>query len=333
MGDASFHNPEFLWAFLVLIPALVFYIWKYKRQRPALFVSETFDIEKNSANWKQYILWAPNFFRLLGLSLLIVALARPRTSETSTKLKSQEGIDIVMSLDVSGSMLARDLKPNRLEALKNVAAAFVTQRRSDRFGLVVYAGEAYTLTPITSDHAVVQNRIQELEYGVVEDGTAIGLGLGTAINRLRNSVAKSKIIILLTDGENNTGSIDPLTAAELAKSYGIKVYTVGIGTIGMAEFPVARDFSGNLIYQNIEVKIDEDLMKKIAQLTKGKYFRATDNEKLLEIYKEIDALEKSELEELRFYDYKELYYLWALFAFLAFALEFVFRKIILKGFL
>ncbi|MCH8554656.1 MAG: VWA domain-containing protein [Schleiferiaceae bacterium] len=333
MFNLSFHNPEFLWAFVVLVPALLFYIWRYWQQKPFLTLSGTFAIERSSSNWKRYLVGLPALLRFTGLGLLIIALARPRTSETSTKLKSQEGVDIVMSMDVSGSMLARDLKPNRLEALKKVAEAFVAQRPNDRFGLVVYAGEAYTLSPITSDHAVVKNRIRELQHGVVEDGTAIGVGLGTAINRLRNSIAKSKVIILLTDGENNTGSIDPLTAAELARSFGIKVYTVGVGTIGMAEFPVARDFSGNLIYQNIEVKIDEELMKQIAEITQGKYFRATDNKKLEEIYQEIDQLERSELEELRFYDYQELFYAWAFAAFFVFALEFLMRRIMLKSFL
>ncbi len=212
MFNLSFHNPEFLWGFLLLAPALLIYIWRFWQQKPYLTVAGTFGIERSNSNWKRYLVGLPVLLRFVGLGLLIVALARPRTSETSTKLKSQEGIDIVMSMDVSGSMLARDLKPNRLEALKKVAEAFVVQRPNDRFGLVVYAGEAYTMSPITSDHAVVKNRIRELQYGVVEDGTAIGVGLGTAINRLRNSIAKSKVIILLTDGENNAGSIDPITA-------------------------------------------------------------------------------------------------------------------------
>src|SRR5690606_29608183 len=206
-------------------------------------------------------------------------LARPRDTEETSKTKSSEGIDIVMAIDVSSSMLARDLKPNRLEATKSVAQDFITDRPSDRIGLVVYAGESFTQTPLTSDHKVLLNTLQGVKNGLLEDGTAIGMGLATAVNRLKESKAKGKVIILLTDGENNSGNIAPLTAAQLSKEFGIRTYTIGVGTNGTAPTPVAYDFSGKMIFRNMPVKIDEELLKQIAQQTGGHYFRATDNDK------------------------------------------------------
>jgi Ca-activated chloride channel family protein len=247
-------------------------------------------------------------FRLLALTALIVAMARPRTVDISNKTKTTKGIDIVMAIDVSGSMLAKDLKPNRMEALKKVAASFVDERPNDRIGLVVYASEAYTKTPVTSDKAIIQQAIESIKYdNVLQDGTGIGMGLATAVNRLKDSKAKSKVIILLTDGVNNAGFIEPETASDIAKQYGIKVYTVGIGTNGMAEFPYAIAPNGQFLFRMMQVEIDEQLMKNIARKTDGKYFRATSNTKLEEIYAAINKLETTEIEELKFYDYDEKY--------------------------
>jgi Ca-activated chloride channel family protein len=247
-------------------------------------------------------------FRLLALTALIVAMARPRTVDISNKTKTTKGIDIVMAIDVSGSMLAKDLKPNRMEALKKVAASFVEERPNDRIGLVVYASEAYTKTPVTSDKAIIQQAIESIKYdNVLQDGTGIGMGLATAVNRLKDSKAKSKVIILLTDGVNNAGFIEPETASDIAKQYGIKVYTVGIGTNGMAEFPYAIAPNGQFLFRMMQVEIDEQLMKNIARKTDGKYFRATSNTKLEEIYAAINKLETTEIEELKFYDYDEKY--------------------------
>jgi Ca-activated chloride channel homolog len=331
MFDVPFENPEFFWLLLLLLPYLAFQIWKFYGQKPVLKVSELFGATGSSGNLWGRLAALPLFLRAMGLALLVVAMARPRSSETSTKTKSQEGIDMVLAVDISASMLAQDLRPNRLEALKKVATDFVKQRPSDRFGLVLYAGESFTQTPITSDHAVVLNRIAETKYGMVEDGTAIGLGLSTAINRLRNSTAKSKVVILLTDGENNRGAIDPITAAEMAKTFGIKVYTIAVGTTGKARTPVARTMTGEFIYDDVPVSIDEALLKKIAQSTNGVYFRATDNTTLKNIYDEIDQLETSKVEELRFYDYQELFYQWALAGVLLLLLEFLLRRTLFKS--
>ena len=245
--------------------------------------------------------------RLLAISALIVALARPRNVQVSKKTKTTRGIDIVMAIDVSASMLAKDLKPNRLEALKNVAIKFVNQRPNDRIGIVVYAGESFTQTPITSDKTIVKNTIRKIKWGQINDGTAIGMGLGSAVNRLKDSKAKSKVIILLTDGVNNTGFVDPKTATELAKELNIKVYTIGLGTNGTALFPVAKDLYGKLIFRNAPVEIDEDLLKYIAKETGGQYFRATGNKKLESIYNEINKLEKTKIEEFKYYNFEEKY--------------------------
>jgi Ca-activated chloride channel family protein len=243
--------------------------------------------------------------RLLAISLLIIALARPRNVEVSKRTKTTRGIDIVMAIDVSASMLAKDLKPNRLEALKIVASKFVEKRPNDRIGIVVYAGESFTQTPITSDKTIIQNTIRNIRWGQIDDGTAIGMGLGSAVNRLKDSKAKSKVIILLTDGVNNTGFVDPKTATELAKELKIKVYTIGLGTNGTALFPVAKDLNGKLIFRNAPVEIDEELLKYIASETDGQYFRATGNKKLESVYNEINKLEKTEIEEFKYYNYQE----------------------------
>jgi len=243
----------------------------------------------------------------------------------STQKRGTEGIDIIMALDISPSMLARDLRPNRLEALKTVAQDFVDGRPTDRIGLVIYAGESFAQVPLTTDHKILKNAITELKWDMLENGTAIGMGLATAVNRIKESEALSKVIILLTDGENNRGIIDPKTAAQLAQEYNIKVYTIGVGTKGFAESPVALDARGRFIYQKVQVNIDEELLKEIAEMTNGQYFRATDNESLLAIYREIDQLEKSELEELVFYQYEEHFYRYIFWALGLLVLEFMLR--------
>jgi Ca-activated chloride channel family protein len=302
-ANLEFTNPEFLWLLLIIPILAVWYFLVRKRDSAELSIPNTRGF-RTSNFWSRMkpVLYA---LRLLALSFLIVALARPRNVEVSKRTKTTRGIDIVMAIDVSASMLAKDLKPNRLEALKDVATKFVQKRPNDRIGIVVYAGESFTQTPITSDKSIVQNTIRKIQWGQIEDGTAIGMGLGSAVNRLKDSKAKSKVIILLTDGVNNTGFVDPKTATELAKQLGIKVYTIGLGTNGTALFPVAKDINGKLIFRNNPVEIDEDLLKYIAGQTDGQYFRATGNKKLEAIYDQIDQLEKTEIEELKYYNYQE----------------------------
>ena len=307
MEKLSFLNPEFFWL-LLLIPAAAAWLYLKRNQQTAtLKISST---EGFTGSKSFFVRLYPflGVFRLLALTAIIVAMARPRTVDISNKTKTTKGIDIVMAIDVSGSMLAKDLKPNRMEALKKVAASFVDERPNDRIGLVVYASEAYTKTPVTSDKAIIQQAIESIKYdNVLQDGTGIGMGLATAVNRLKDSKAKSKVIILLTDGVNNAGFIEPETASDIAKQYGIKVYTVGIGTNGMAEFPYAIAANGQFLFRMMQVEIDEQLMKNIARKTDGKYFRATSNNKLEEIYAAINKLETTEIEELKFYDYDEKY--------------------------
>ena len=324
-------NPEFLWL-LLLIPLIgIWYFVMRKKDTARLKIANTEGFAEQSllAKFKPllYIL------RLLALASLIVAMARPRNVEVSKKTKTTRGIDIVMAIDVSASMLAKDLRPNRLEALKGVATNFVNKRPNDRIGIVVYAGESFTQTPITSDKRIVINTIRKLRWGDLEGGTAIGMGLGSAVNRLKDSKAISKVIILLTDGVNNSGFVDPRTATELAKELDIKVYTIGLGTNGTAQFPVARDASGKLIFRMQPVEIDEELLKYIAKQTDGQYFRATDNEKLASIYDEINKLEKTEVEEFKYYNYQEKYRPLILLGGLLIFLEMLFRLTIFKSFI
>ena len=307
MGKLSFLNPEFFWLFLLIPIAGAWLFLKRNQQSASLKISSTQGF-KDSNSLLARLKPVLNVLRLLALSSLIVAMARPRTVDISNQTKTTRGIDIVMAIDVSGSMLAKDLKPNRMEALKEVAANFVEERPNDRIGLVLYASEAYTKTPVTSDKAVVLEAIKDIKYDtVLQDGTGIGMGLATAVNRLKDSKAKSKVIILMTDGVNNAGFIEPETAADIAKQYGIKVYTIGIGTNGMADFPYQMTPSGQILFQMMKVEIDEQLLKTIARKTDGQYFRATSNSKLAEIYASINKLETSEIKELRFYDYDEKY--------------------------
>ncbi len=330
-SNFEFTNPTFLWL-LLLLPILSVWLYISKNRKQAkLTLASTTAIQKSSALGLVYqFLWV---LKLLSLAALIVALARPRNVAVTTKNKKNKGIDIVMATDVSGSMLARDLKPNRLEALKKVAENFVDKRPNDRIGVVLYAGESYTKTPITSDKSIVKRTIKSIEYGDIEDGTAIGMGLGAAVNRLKDSKAKSKVIILLTDGVNTAGSVDPKLATELAKGVGIKVYTIGIGTNGMAEMPYAKDYTGKLLFKPMQVEIDETLLRYIADQTGGRYFRANSNTKLKTIYDEIDKLEKTEIEEFKYYNYQELYRNLVLLAIGLLVLEYLLKNTLFKSFI
>lgn len=326
-------NPGFLWL-LLLIPVFgVWYFWTNKKDTAALTIPSVKGFKTKGIKLSTFkpILAV---LRLLALALFIVALARPRNVEVSKKTKSNRGIDIVMAIDVSASMLAKDLKPNRLEALKIVASEFVDRRPNDRIGIVIYAGESFTQTPITSDKEIIKRTISEIDWGKIDDGTAIGMGLGSAVNRLKDSNAKSKVIILLTDGVNNSGFVDPKTATELAKELDIKVYTIGIGTNGVALFPYSKDpRTGELHYRSQQVEIDEELLKYIANETAGKYFRATDNTKLKEIYNEIDKLEKTKVEEFKYYNYQEKYRLLVFIGLGLLGLEFLLRNTLFKSFI
>lgn len=306
MDNIVFKNPEFLWL-LILLPVIAYMLYKFKFVRLNNFKFsnlESFD----SKTLKSKLYPIINVFRIITLLLVIVALARPQEISNSTRTKTSSGIDIVIAVDISSSMLAQDLKPNRLEALKTVASQFINDRINDRIGLVIYAGESYTKTPVTSDKDVVIKSLSDITFdGVIEDGTAIGMGLATSVNRLKESKAKSKVIILLTDGVNNSGFIDPSTAADLAANFEIKTYTIGLGTNGNARAPVALNPNGSFRFGMTKVEIDEELLKNVANKTGGLYFRATDNKKLEEIYNEINKLEKTEVEEIKYSDSQEKY--------------------------
>lgn len=329
----EFLHPQYLW-FLALVPLLgLWFYFTRKKERATLTVGSVKGFQVAPSIWMRIKPILP-VLRLLALTLLIVALARPRNVAVSSKTKTNKGIDIVMAIDVSASMLARDLEPNRLEALKKVANEFVDQRPNDRIGIVVYAGESFTKTPITSDKRIVRRTLSELQWGELDGGTAIGMGLGSAANRLKDSKAKSKVIILLSDGVNNTGFVDPKTATELAVGLGIKVYTIGLGTNGTASFPYAKDpRTGKLLFRRSPVEIDEKLLEYIADETGGQYFRATDNLKLKEIYNEINKLEKTEIEEFKYYNYTERYRSLVLLALLLLGIEVLLRQTVYKSFI
>ena len=329
----TFLNPLFFWLLLLLPLAIVWYVLKNKQQTAELQISSLkgFKVSNNKLPLLKHGLFA---LRLLALTLIIVALARPRTSSTTTKSKTTKGVDIVMAIDVSASMLAKDLKPNRLEALKNVASDFIKGRPNDRIGLVEYAGESYTKTPITSDKSIALRSLLSIKYNtVIEGGTAIGMGLATAVNRLKDSKAKSKVIILLTDGVNNGGAINPKIASELALEFGIKTYTIGIGTNGMALSPYRLKPNGQFQYARIKVEIDEELLKEIATVTGGKYFRANNNRKLEAIYEEINQLEKTDVEELKYTSYNELFRPLVIIALLLLFIELLLRHTIFRSFI
>ncbi|MGB2304936.1 MAG: vWA domain-containing protein [Flavobacteriaceae bacterium] len=326
-------NPEFLWG-LTLIPlVIVWYVYNRKEQQARLTISSLKGFEGSTSNLARL---QPLLFllRLSSLFLIVLALARPQTVDVSTRTKTNKGIDIVMAIDVSSSMLAQDLKPNRLNALKEVASDFIDDRTNDRIGLVVYAGESYTKTPITSDKRIVQNALQSIRFdGVINDGTAIGMGLATGVNRLKDSRAKSKVIILLTDGVNNSGFIDPKIASELAVEFQIKTYTIGLGSNGTAKAPVGILPNGKFQYGLTKVEIDEELLQTIADDTGGLYFRATDTKKLKDIYDEINKLEKTEIEEFKYYNYEEKYRTLVVIALVMLFLEWLLRNTIFRSFI
>ncbi|MDA8904137.1 VWA domain-containing protein [bacterium] len=329
----QFLNPEFFWILLVIPIIFAWFVLKKNKLNNSISVPNTSALLLYPSilpKLKPFL----NFLRILSLIFIIIALARPQTIDISTKVKNNQGIDIVMAIDVSASMLAKDLKPNRLEALKNVASNFILDRTNDRIGLVEYAGESYTKTPITSDKNIILKSLKEINYNtIIEGGTAIGMGLATSVNRIKDSKAKSKVIILLTDGVNNSGFIDPNTAAELAIEYGIKIYTIGIGTNGMALSPVGVDNNGKFSYAKIQVEIDEDLLIEIADITGGKYFRATNNKKLQEIYSEINKLEKSDIEEIKYYNHEEKYRFYILLAIIFLTTELILKYTIFRSFI
>ena len=329
--NVDFANPQFFWLLLLLPVAAAWYFFKRDQQSASLKISSTRGFIKNDmlARLRPVLM----IMRLLALAAIIVAMARPQIQDVSTRTKTTKGIDIVMAIDVSSSMLARDLKPNRLAALKEVASDFITKRPNDRIGLVAYAGESYTKTPITSDKGIVLRSLRDISYGELNDGTAIGMGLATAVNRLKESKAISKIIILLTDGVNNSGFIEPQTAADLALEFDIKTYTIGLGTNGNALSPISYNADGSFRYGMRQVEIDEDLLKDIAEVTGGEYFRATDNEKLEEIYSEINKLERTEIEEFKYYSYDEKFRSWALLACVLIVTEWVLRHSIFRSFI
>ena len=324
-----FANPTYLYLLLLLVPLIGWYIYKLHKSQASLQVSssEAFQLPGTSS-WKVYMRHLPFVLRMLAIALLIVVLARPQ-STNSWQNSSTEGIDIVMAMDISTSMLAEDLKPNRLEAAKDVAASFINGRQNDNIGPVVFAAESFTQCPLTIDHGVLLNLFKDIQPGIIQDGTAIGLGLANAVSRIKDSQAKSKVIILLTDGVNNTGEIAPVTAAEIAKTFGIRVYTIGVGTQGEAPYPIPTAFG--VQYQNVPVEIDEQVLKQIASTTGGQYFRATDNSSLKEIYSEIDQLEKTKISVQEFSKKQEEYKNWALLVFALLLIEVLLRNTVLRN--
>ena len=323
-----FAHPGLLWLFLIYVPLLAWYILKRKGAYPALNISSTTPFVGLGRPWRQYGLHALFALRLAAIGCIIVMLARPQTRDSWNTTRT-EGTDIVIALDISSSMLARDFNPDRLEAAKDVAAKFVAARESDNMGLVIFAGESLTGVPMTTDRSALTNYISSIEMGMIDDGTAIGDGLATAINRIKDGKAKSKSIILLTDGSNNTGTVAPLTAAEIAKKYGIKVYTIGVGKNGTAPYPV-QNYFGRIEYQPMEVVIDEATLQNIASTTGGKYFRATGNNVLQDIFQEIDSLEKTEIDIKNFSHTEDKYEMWALLALGILLLELLLRNTVLR---
>jgi Ca-activated chloride channel homolog len=327
MNQNAFANPGFLY-FLLAVPAIIaFYILKQHKASASLRLPGLQYFEKSGITFRNYLRHVLFALRIVAVILLIIVLARPQKTDRFQDV-STEGIDIVLALDISGSMLARDFRPDRLEASKNVATEFISGRPYDRIGLVVFSGESFTQCPLTTDHAVLINLLREIQSGMIEDGTAIGMGLANAVNRIKDSEAKSKVIILLTDGINNRGEIAPGSAAGIAKTFGVRVYTIGVGTQGMAPYPVQTPFGTQ--YQNMPVEIDEAILKEIAQTTGGRYFRATDNDKLVQVYKEIDKLEKSKIDVRQFTKKEEKFLIPAIIAFFLLFIEIVLRNILLR---
>ena len=326
MNNFIFINTEFFFLLFIPFALLIWYFFKSKKNSSEIVFSDLHSLEKTKTI-KNKLIHLTYLFKICALILLIIALARPQSS-TNWEESTTEGIDIILSMDISGSMLAEDLKPNRLEASKEVAMDFISKRANDRVGLVIFSGESFTQCPLTTDHNVLINLFKDVKSGMVEDGTAIGMGLATAVNRLKESDAISKVIILLTDGVNNKGVVAPFTAAEIAKKFGIRVYTIGVGTEGYAPYPFQTPFG--IQYQDVEVQIDEETLQNIATVTDGKYFRATNNSKLKEIYKDIDKLEKSKIEVTEFHKRSEEFNKFAIPALLLLVLGFILEKTYLK---
>lgn len=326
----EYANPAWFWALLILPIIIGLYLYRFFAHKQAAFAFSSLDLLQNvPGNWKAHLHWLQAALIWGGITLLIIALARPQERLTTVE-QNAEGIDIVLVLDMSTSMRAEDLKPNRFEAARDVAKDFVDKRNTDRIGLVTFAMKSFTVVPPTLDYRLLKDLINDLEMGVIEDGTAIGMGIATAVNRLKESEAESKVIILLTDGQNNAGEIDPVTAADLALTYDIKIYTIGAGTRGTAPYPIQDPIFGRR-YQNVQVNIDEEMLTSVAELTDGRYFRATDTEQLENIYDEIDQLEKTEVEELIYTDYEDLYPKYLAWSLTLLFIGFLMQKTILKG--
>ena len=323
-----FASPYYLWLLTLLVPMIGYYVWRTLQGGAAIQISSVAGVVRAPRTVRYYLRHLPFALRAAAFALLVVALARPQDVEQNVRTNA-EGIDIMLAIDVSGSMLARDFKPDRITAAKEVAGSFIADRYGDRIGLVAVAGEAFTQSPLTTEQSTLQTLLARIRSGLIEDGTAIGNGLATAINRLRESDAKSKVIILLTDGVNNQGQIAPMTAAEIAKAQGIRVYTIGVGTEGMAPYP-AIDMFGNLTFVNQKVEIDEKVLKAISDMTGGKYFRATDKDKLKAVYNEINQLEKSKIEVTEHISYHELFLTWVLAALGLLMAEFLLSNLVLK---
>ena len=323
----KFANPYLLWLLVLVVPMIAYYIYRALQGGAAIRISSVEGVRKAPRTWRYWFRNLPFVLRCAAFVALVVALARPQTIEEQSRTNA-EGIDIMLSIDISGSMLARDFKPDRITAAKEVAGEFIADRYGDRIGLAVFAGESFTQSPLTTDKSTLQTMLARIRSGVVEDGTAIGNGLATAINRLRESDAKSKVIILLTDGVNNSGEVSPQMAAEIAKTYGVRVYTIGVGKEGMAPYPVMTPWGVQV--QNMKVEIDEALLKEIAESTGGRYFRATDNTKLAEIYSEINRMEKAKTTVDSFPVYSELFGKYALLALLALMLELLFNWFVIR---
>jgi len=325
--EYTYANPQFFWAFIVWAAAVGWYIWRQNRLNPHLQVASIEGL-KGVRTARPILRHGLFVLRMAAFSLMIVVLARPQSSNRWETV-STEGIDIMMALDISGSMLAQDFKPDRLEAAKRISTQFISGRTNDRIGLVVFSGESFTQCPLTTDHTSLINLFNSVHNGMIEDGTAIGLALANAVNRIKDSDAISKVIILLTDGVNNRGSIDPMTAAEIAKTFGIRVYAIGVGTRGMAPYPVKTPFG--VRYQDMQTEIDEDLLKEIAKMTDGQYFRATDNDALVKVYEEIDRMEKSKISVQEHHKKSEEYLKFALIAALLLLLEILLRYTVLRN--
>lgn len=323
-----FLHPEYLWLLLLLIPLVVWYIVRLSKMQASFKLSSINAFKGVKPGLKVYMRHLPFVMRVVSIALIIVVIARPQSVNSWEETESQ-GIDIVLALDVSGSMLSQDLQPDRLQAAKKVAAEFVTDRKNDNIGLVVFAGESFTQCPLTTDHSVLLNLLNEIEFGLIEDGTAIGLGLATSVNRLKDSESQSRVVILLTDGTNNRGQIAPLTAADMARSYGIRVYTVGVGTTGMAPTPVQTPFGVRM--QNLPVDIDEKTLTEIAAMTGGQYFRAQDTEGLRQVYEEIDEMERYLISVQNVTQRQELFLPFALAAMALILLELLLRRTWLRN--